>query len=271
MWVSGLVGKRIWDLAPKIVQDSSCATSLSTGPLRPAAYRDFTNIVEIARYRDTTARPLCLDSPTQMANRVLSPARDFVTAFRRTRIAYLQTHGAESVELAHLNTVNTEYIANADQKYSPASPSTSAVPDVQRRSSWNFSRKSTFTGWRFGALHFATWAAIVFTINIVVSIWGGVYQKAKGSLSEGDCGDIKNLNRGLHIFINILSTILLSGSNYCMQCLSAPTRTDIDRAHAKRLWLDIGVPSIRNLRHISRRRFWLWLLLGLSSVPLHLL
>jgi hypothetical protein len=206
-----------------------------------------------------------------MANRVLSPARDFITAFRRTRIAYLQTHGADPLELAHLNTVNTEYIASADRKNPPSSPSIIAVPDLRGRSRWNFLRRSSLTGWRFGALHFATWAAIVFTINIIVSIWGGVYQKAKGSLTEGDCGDIKNLNRGLHIFINILSTILLSGSNYCMQCLSAPTRTDIDRAHAKLTWLDIGVPSIRNLEHISRRRFWLWLLLGLSSVPLHLL
>jgi hypothetical protein len=206
-----------------------------------------------------------------MANRVLSPARDFITAFRRTRIAYLQTHGADPLELAHLNTVNTEYIASADRKNPPSSPSIIAVPDLRGRSRWNFLRRSSLTGWRFGALHFATWAAVVFTINIIVSIWGGVYQKAKGSLTEGDCGDIKNLNRGLHIFINILSTILLSGSNYCMQCLSAPTRTDIDRAHAKLTWLDIGVPSIRNLKHISRRRFWLWLLLGLSSVPLHLL
>lgn len=206
-----------------------------------------------------------------MASRVLSPARDFVTAFRRTRIAYLQKHGADSVELSHLNTADTGYIASPDRKNSPASPSTSAGSDVREISRWRFLRKTSLTGWRFGTLHFATWAAIVFMINIIVSIWGGVYQKARGSLSEGECDDIKNLNRGLHIFINILSTVLLSGSNYCMQCLSAPTRTDIDRAHAKRIWLDIGVPSIRNLKHISRRRLWLWLLLGVSSVPLHLL
>lgn len=37
------------------------------------------------------------------------------------------------------------------------------------------------------------------------------------------------------------------------------------------IWLDIGVPSLRNLRRISTRRVVLWWLLALSSIPLHLL
>ncbi|KAH7392189.1 hypothetical protein DE146DRAFT_661877 [Phaeosphaeria sp. MPI-PUGE-AT-0046c] len=56
-----------------------------------------------------------------------------------------------------------------------------------------------------------------------------------------------------------------------MQCMTAPTRGEVDRAHAARRWLDIGVPSFRNLRRIGRDRLVLWLLLGLSSLPLHLL
>lgn len=73
--------------------------------------------------------------------------------------------------------------------------------------------------------------------------------------------------------INVLSTVLLSGSNYCMQVCSAPTRRDIDLAHssATAKWLDIGVPSLRNLKHISLRKRALWCLMGLSSLPLHLL
>lgn len=55
-----------------------------------------------------------------------------------------------------------------------------------------------------------------------------------------------------------------------MQCLSAPTRKEIDRAHARGVWLDIGIPSVRNLRYISKRRVLIWALLGLSSLPLHL-
>lgn len=202
---------------------------------------------------------------------MLSPARDFASAFKRTRIAYLQNHGADSTELAQLTVADTDNHSTTDQIRSPASSYKQPVLDGLRKAAWSRRYRSTFTGWRFGVLHFATWAAIVFLINIIVTVWGGVYQRSAGSLSEGDCGRIKTLNRGLHIFINILSTILLSGSNYCMQCLSAPTRADVDQAHATRIWLDVGVPSIRNLKHISRRRLWLWLLLGLSSVPLHLL
>ncbi|KAF1928320.1 uncharacterized protein M421DRAFT_63465 [Didymella exigua CBS 183.55] len=206
-----------------------------------------------------------------MANRVLSPARDSVSAFRRTRVAYLQTHGADSVELAQLNTASTDSPSTTDPRHSPTPSPTQSAPHARGKSGWIRRYRSSFTGWRFGALHFATWAAIVFLVNLIGTIWGAVYQRSAGSLSEGDCGRIKNLDRGLHIFINVLSTILLSGSNYCMQCLSAPTRTDVDRAHASQTWLDIGIPSIRNLKHISRPRLWLWLGLGLSSVPLHLL
>jgi hypothetical protein len=96
---------------------------------------------------------------------------------------------------------------------------------------------------------------------------------AKGVLVDGDCDRVKRLNIGLHLGINILSTILLAGSNYTMQCLSAPTRSEIDSAHNRKpsVYLDIGVPGIRNLGYISRRRVILWVALGLSSLPLHLL
>lgn len=82
---------------------------------------------------------------------------------------------------------------------------------------------------------------------------------------------MKEASRWLHLMVNILSTALLAASNYCMHCLSAPTRQDIDEAHSKRRWLDIGVPSIRNLRSISKARVFLWSLLAISSIPLHLL
>ena len=56
-----------------------------------------------------------------------------------------------------------------------------------------------------------------------------------------------------------------------MQCLSSPTRSEIDKAHGQRMWLDIGVPSVRNLRKLSTTRIVLWWLLATSSIPLHLL
>ena len=132
------------------------------------------------------------------------------------------------------------------------------------------SRRKYLQGWRFGAINCTIAASTVFIINLVVTI---VFSPHGGdeALYTGDCEKSRQMNTALHILINILSTILLSSSNYCMQCLSAPTRKEVDAAHASGKWLDIGILSYRNLRCISRKRVALWALLGLSSVPLHLL
>jgi len=94
---------------------------------------------------------------------------------------------------------------------------------------------------------------------------------AIANLKIGDEAIISQWNTALHVLINALSTMLLAGSNYTMQVLSSPTRQDVDAAHARGQWLDIGVLSPRNLRLIPRKRAALWYTLALSSVPLHLL
>lgn len=62
----------------------------------------------------------------------------------------------------------------------------------------------------------------------------------------------RNLSLWLHLVINALSTLLLSATNYAMQCLSSPTRKEVDKPHRHYIWLDIGVLSVRSLRRISR-------------------
>ena len=71
------------------------------------------------------------------------------------------------------------------------------------------------------------------------------------------------------LLINIATTV--SASNFCMQLLAAPTRQEIDKAHKNKKWLDIGVPSVRNLKYISKRRGIAIFLLATSSIPLHFL
>ncbi len=56
-----------------------------------------------------------------------------------------------------------------------------------------------------------------------------------------------------------------------MQCLSAPAREEIDKGHRERIVFDIGIPSLKNLRRISRIKLILWALLAVSSIPLHLM
>ena len=135
-------------------------------------------------------------------------------------------------------------------------------------------------GWRASATFFMVVCTLVFIINLTVLIYASRYP-GDGSdsgilvLREGntqsECASISRLNTWAHLLINLLSTILLAGSNYCMQCLSAPTRSEIDRAHARGGRMDIGIPSIRNLFRVDRKRLGLWLILGASSLPLHLL
>ena len=92
-----------------------------------------------------------------------------------------------------------------------------------------------------------------------------------GTLYKGSCAQTKSLNTWLQLVINMLCTTLLGASNYCMQCLTSPTRKEIDKAHKRKQLLRVGVPSLRNLKVISRSRVILWIGLGLSAFPLHFL
>lgn len=136
-----------------------------------------------------------------------------------------------------------------------------------------FTWPARFHGWRTGALWAAALATLSFLINLVVVIWLGSNNPGSGLVEvyNGDCGKVQSLDIWVHLAINALSTLLLGGSNYCMQCLCAPTRSDVDRAHAKGKFLDIGVPSVRNLRNVPLYKTLMWWMLGLSSVPLHLM
>jgi hypothetical protein len=194
---------------------------------------------------------------------------------KRIRAAYHQASSSEAVELPMIaplsNTSTTTDVQNPTNGPQLGSQDEGS-PCLEKPNSTLLSFRQRFVGWRCSVLSFAICASIVFLVNLTVTIVGYLfYNTTQGTLKKGDCQDIKNLNRGLHILINIFSTILLSGSNYCMQCLSAPTREEVNQAHAKNKWLDIGIPSVRNLTHISRKRLLLWMLLGLSSLPLHLL
>ena len=143
------------------------------------------------------------------------------------------------------------------------SPQYRRVRDVWRK----------LNGYHFGVMCCAWTSAVVLVINLSATIWGvkkfGIIN-GLGTLQVGDCNSTSRLGFWLHLIINGLSTLLLGASNYSMQCLSSPTRIDIDRAHRKCIWLDIGTPSVKNLRRITWSRIVLWWALAISSIPLHL-
>jgi hypothetical protein len=118
-------------------------------------------------------------------------------------------------------------------------------------------------------------AITVNVANICFTLWAIIVHppdsRAVGTLSVGNCSTMNSINSGLHVALNILSSLLLSAGNYCMQILVAPSRDEVDRAHAKGDSMDIGVPSVRNLWNIERKRVVAWFILGTVATVLHLL
>ena len=130
------------------------------------------------------------------------------------------------------------------------------------------------TGWRFGVMAASVATGVTLLINLILTVWVAVHFSSDdgiGTAYEGSCDIVTNWSRWLHIFINIISSVVLTASNYCMQCLTSPTRAEVDAAHAKGDWVDIGVVGTRNLTRISRKRATLWWILAFSSIPIHLL
>jgi hypothetical protein len=135
--------------------------------------------------------------------------------------------------------------------------------------------RTGFHGWRMGILLGCCMSSIVLSINIAILVVGATrgngFENGFAVPMSGVAEDVSWWSSAFHILINALSTLLLAASNYTMQVLSSPTRKDIDKAHARHEHLDVGVLSMRNLSRIPRRRLFLFVLMGLSSIPIHLL
>ncbi|KOC13760.1 hypothetical protein AFLA70_67g003421 [Aspergillus flavus AF70] len=134
--------------------------------------------------------------------------------------------------------------------------------------------------WLRGAMLCAWGTASILALNVIITIIAvGVGYSGQSEdkyftyaeLYQGDCSVTGNWTTGMHVVINILSSALLAASNYVMQCLSAPSRADVDEAHSRRQWLDIGIISTRNLAVMDNKRKALWGLLLISSLPIHML
>lgn len=81
-----------------------------------------------------------------------------------------------------------------------------------RRSGW----RPRFEGWRAGASIAAILALLSLLINFVVIVWlGSKGTSALVSVYEGSCSVVAQIDIWVHLVINIVSTLLLGGSNYC--------------------------------------------------------
>ncbi|TRX93347.1 hypothetical protein FHL15_005622 [Xylaria flabelliformis] len=132
--------------------------------------------------------------------------------------------------------------------------------------------REKYPGWRLGGLTLSI-LSIVLTVGLLVTL--AVFSKLSdfGSshvLFEGSCDSASSMSTGIQFAINVISTTILASSNFFMQVIVAPTRQDVDKAHGKRKSLEIGVLSLSNLSSIPGVKVALFLILGLSSIPVHL-
>ncbi|KAL2139796.1 hypothetical protein VTI28DRAFT_4681 [Corynascus sepedonium] len=92
-------------------------------------------------------------------------------------------------------------------------------------------------------------------VCLIVAISGvSLEEEGKSVVFAGACGTARAMDWGLHAIINVFVVVMVAGANYTFQILSSPTRDEVGAAHWRRDWLDIGVPSLRNLRRIERSR-----------------
>ncbi|KAF4632935.1 hypothetical protein G7Y89_g5184 [Cudoniella acicularis] len=151
------------------------------------------------------------------------------------------------------------------------SQSLATRPPPNRHKTW---RQQHLSGCSVGVAGCLLLVTLALLLNLGFTIYAAVHlPKLNGFalLYQGSCNTSARLILWFHVAINLLSTALLSASNYCMQILSSPTRKEVDKAHSKHRWLDIGLQSLRNLSEIEPTRWKMWLVLVLSSAPLHLM
>lgn len=86
-------------------------------------------------------------------------------------------------------------------------------------------KKKYLSGWRLTLTLASLSCLLVLALNLGFTLWAIRHRSPmeenennKGVLYEGPCVKVKGLDIGLHFVINILSTVLLAASNYCMVC-----------------------------------------------------
>ncbi|CAI7594746.1 unnamed protein product [Penicillium crustosum] len=84
---------------------------------------------------------------------------------------------------------------------------------------WLFQGGDQFQGWRFTICLAFIASLIVFLFNLGFMLYTISHHRqddTEGTLYQGDCDKVQHLDIGFHLLINILSTTLLSASNFGM-------------------------------------------------------
>ena len=112
-------------------------------------------------------------------------------------------------------------------------------------------------GWRGGVALNVLLSFLMLAVAVVGLVFGiarGLDTAGQSLLFSGSCETASTISWSLHAVISVMVVVTVVGGNYVFQVLSSPTREEVDMARSKRKWLDVGVPSFRNLAHIDARR-----------------
>lgn len=126
-------------------------------------------------------------------------------------------------------------------------------------------------GWRAGVGLNAFLAGMILLVEVIclviLAAWKGkdVFT-GRIVIYNGPCSTVESVDWGLHAVVNILGVVLLAGANYTFQVLSSPTREEVTAAHERKKWLDIGIPSFRNLGYVAKKRSFLAIAVLLAAV-----
>ncbi|KAL8727544.1 MAG: hypothetical protein Q9166_005949, partial [cf. Caloplaca sp. 2 TL-2023] len=151
-----------------------------------------------------------------------------------------------------------------DLQHHAKAPRANLPFSCKRSGRWRYAE-----GWRVGAIASCIVASMVLIINCTVVGWVAgkhSFVNGVGTVFSGNCDGAKSKSVWLQLAINVLSSTLLAASNYCMQRLGSPTREEVDAAHDRKNVLDIGIPSLKNLRFISLERRFLWTGLVITNI-----
>lgn len=137
--------------------------------------------------------------------------------------ASLENDNASDIELTHRNdqgpiktvaTFDSFHFRSEAERLSP------------KRLEDDVAEKLQVDGWRFGASSAAITAGVTGVLNLSVAIWltatstsGGDTGDSKviAELFNGNCARAATMNTWTHLAINIVSTGLLAGSNFCSE------------------------------------------------------
>lgn len=114
--------------------------------------------------------------------------------------------------------------------------------------------KKLTTGWRWGVVLNVLLSFIILLVAVVcliLAVTNRKFKKKETIIATGKCSKISSIDQGIHAALNILGFFFIAGASYVSQILVSPTRNEASFAHSEMSYLDIGIPSLRNLRGIS--------------------